>query len=127
MRMRPKVVKGDLVKFSKKGKAQKGEFKFRNKSMVVLEVLGDGIEGYSNLYVDYMGHSFYVYRYQVWKTGFNAFESMSPDELCLDENAPVNNNGLKSCYMCHMKTKTLDSFTSIFDICDNPNCKWYKN
>lgn len=129
MKNRPKIVAGDVVKLSKKGRAELSHMRFSigTRPMVVLEVEGDGIEKYSKIYVDFNGSNITFYRYQIWKTGFNAFENEFPNELFLDENAPINNDGRNTCYICHMTTIKIDSFNSTFDVCSNINCKWYNN
>lgn len=126
MRIRPKIVEGDLVRFSKIGKYRnRGEFPVNHK-MVVLSIDGDGIDRSSTLLVKMGERQFFVKRNEVWKTGFNILTDIDPD-VALDENAPMNNQNRNTCYVCHMPTKTVPSFTGHFQVCDNANCKWFEN
>lgn len=127
MRIRPKVVEGDLVRFSKRGKHRMYMRDIpSNRTMVILRVEGDGIDRSSILRVRIGLLEFNVYRNDVWKTGFNVYENNTP-ELILDEHAPINNEGRDACYICHMPTKEIPAFSGYFKVCGNENCKWFEN
>jgi len=129
MKMRPKIVEGDLVRLSKKGKMRLVEWPLpRNCQMIVTEIIsGDGIDRESIIRCTLGYDIFDLSRNYLWKTGFNVLENETPNEIILDQDAPLNNNGRDICYLCHMPTKQITALIDVYHLCKNPNCKWYEN
>ena len=129
MKIRPKIVVGDLVRFSKKGKRYlAGDILPKNCHMIVKEIVsGNGMDRDSMIKCKFGNEIFAILRRSLWKTGFNILENESPYEITLDQNAPINNNGRGTCYLCHMPTKKMKAFLNECNLCKNPNCKWYEN
>ena len=116
MKIRPEIVLGDLVRLSKKGKSRAPSYIPRNCQMIVAGIDGDGIDRSTKLLCRMGNEEYFLMRNEVWKTGFNAFEESN--EMILDQDAPLNNSGRNTCYLCHM---------SIKDVCKNSNCRWFEN
>lgn len=124
--MRPKIIAGDLIRLSKNGKVRAPYYVPKNCQMIVLEVDGDGIDRTTKL-TCCLGKEKYLFaRNEVWKTGFNVFDSELPNEIILDQDAPLNNDGRGTCYVCYMPTKIIGAI-KIYNVCKNTNCKWYEN
>ena len=76
MKLRPKLIIGDVVKLSKKGKTYLRTFPSKS-SLVVSDIIGNGIEGSSVITCrvsnngEYEYHKFY--RSELWNTGWNVF------------------------------------------------------
>jgi hypothetical protein len=76
MKLRPKIKIGDIVKLSKKGRKHPREFS-SNATLVVSEIIGDGIDRSSvitcraKVREEYKYFKFY--RSELWVTGKNAF------------------------------------------------------
>lgn len=78
--MRPKLIKGDIVKLSKKGRTTFRSF-YKDSSLVVNDIIGDGVDRESiivcrvaNLKGEFEMHKFY--RSELWYTGTNLFSKL---------------------------------------------------
>jgi len=120
MKLRPRIIKGDIVRLSKKGRVCE-DFP-KDARMLVTDVLGDGIDRSSSIRFKYCGQEFVCPRDELWKTGFNI-----DNDLELSVDAPLNNNGRTECYVCQMSTQSITLFTSVQQVCANSNCKWFEN
>ena len=96
--------------------------------MIVMEIIsGDGIDRNSLIACKFGNELSNLSRNLLWKTGFNVLENESPNEIILDQDAPINNNGRDTCYLCHMPTRRVTALVNMYHLCKNPNCKWYEN
>lgn len=124
MKTRPQIVKGDIVKLSKKAK---GRYipKYSNVTMIALLIDGDGVD--HSCYVDVVcGKDTLTFRRdELWKTGYNVNNDLQAAELSID--APVNNNGRDTCYVCKMPNKDIVLLASEHQVCSNSSCIWFEN
>lgn len=120
---RPKLIDGDLVRLSKKGK-RKYIKDYHNLTMIVDSIEGDGVDSSSRINVVSGSEIWTFRRDELWKTGFNVYEY---EEVDLSIDAPINNNGLDNCYVCEMPTKTIRLLSSEHQICSNAQCVWFEN
>lgn len=123
LKIRPKVVVGDIVKLSKKGKRNiLSNLISKNKTLRVLDVKGDGVSRTSEIICCVGQHKISLYRNEVWKTGYNVSKEVAVAQT--NTSDITNNDGRTHCYLCGMPTQLV---ADTYNLCKNSSCSWFEN
>ena len=144
-KVRPPLSVGDVCRFNKRSRFRR----IYNRAVIVVShVLGDPSDGFTPI----KGHMTYedwdcrktisimMNRRELWSTGYNVkSKGKEKNKTSAGKNLRYaadqavgearNNNGRSHCLKCGTPTKSVQGFFagSGYDMCDNPDCDWYKN
>lgn len=129
---RPRLIVGDVVRLSKRGRAVYAGHKRLFNKMVVRGVDGDSTDGRCRILCDYYfagkTSKGYFARKHLWNTGYNVILKKHNTISNVSANiTSKNNNGQTHCLVCNQPTKVIQGLMSSYNVCQNATCSWYNN